>query len=147
MNLSVFLRERYQQAYRAGHVFNTTGLVMQWAGGILAALLLVSAFWAEGFACAIVALAAISFGTSCFMAGLLVRAFGQLIQALVDTAVNTSSLPAEEKAQILTFDPTPRQQPWQPKWTKEELNRAVDQGRMSKEEADAIVRRQLQVAP
>ncbi len=101
------METRYTDAYRIADAIIITGRIVKVIGGVLAAAPVVVGtwLWSSGrsdLASIGVSLLGVIFGFFVWIAGIFVTAQGQLLRALLDTAVNTSPLIGNtEKAEIM----------------------------------------------
>jgi hypothetical protein len=104
------LWKRYREAYSvAGSIVSFGKLVQQIAAGLAALILLVSLITGiigdNWFLCGIGVVSAIIVGGGGWISGIIIMAQGQIVQSVIDTAVNTSPLlDNPSKAQFLGVD-------------------------------------------
>jgi hypothetical protein len=98
------LAHRYRDAYSVARVIVGAGNGVKTVGVIVGILFALSGFVAKGSFVFLGLMAALTAGVFFYVAGVAISAQGQLLQATLDSAVNTSPLlDNEQKAQILAL--------------------------------------------
>lgn len=98
------LAHRYRDAYSVARVIVGAGNGVKTVGVIVGILFALASFAAEGVFVFLGLMAALAAGILFYVAGVVISAQGQLLQATLDTAVNSSPLlDNEQKAQILAL--------------------------------------------
>lgn len=98
------LAHRYRDAYSVARVIVGAGNGVKTVGVIVGILFALASFAAKGSFVFLGLMAALAAGVLFYVAGVVISAQGQLLQATLDTAVNSSPLlDNEQKAQILAI--------------------------------------------
>lgn len=101
---AVGLAYRYRDSYSVAGVIIATGNVVKTVGVIVGVLFALASFAARGGLVFLGIMTALAAGVLIYVAGVAIAAQGQLLQATLDSAVNTSPLlNNEQKAQILAL--------------------------------------------
>jgi hypothetical protein len=96
------LAQRYRDAYQSARIIISAGNGTKIIGPILAGIFAIVSLKEEGYLLFGGLGFALALGTSLYIAGIMISAQGQLLQANIDSAVNTSPLlDNEQKAKIL----------------------------------------------
>jgi hypothetical protein len=96
------LAQRYRDAYQSARIIVSAGNGTKIIGPILAALFALASLKEEGYLLFGGLAFALTLGISFYIAGVMISAQGQLLQANIDSAVNTSPLlDNEQKAKII----------------------------------------------
>ena len=103
------LMKRYKDGYRVSTVIVTAGNAIKILGGIVAGIIALASISLASQSSAAVAvggiLVAIAYGLLFYLSGMLIGALGQILKAILDTAVNTSpSLTEIQRARIMSID-------------------------------------------
>jgi hypothetical protein len=98
------LAHRYRDAYSVARVIVGAGNGVKTVGVIVGILFALASFAAKGSFVFLGLMAALAAGVFFYIAGVVISAQGQLLQATLDSAVNTSPLlDNEQKAQIFAL--------------------------------------------
>jgi hypothetical protein len=96
------LARRYRDAYHSARIIVSAGNGTKIVGPLLAGVFAIASFKEGGYLLFGGLAFALALGTSLYIAGVLISAQGQLLQANIDSAVNTSPLlDNDQKSKIL----------------------------------------------